>query len=155
MAMKIEVLQYIVFVPSILLCFLSYFWSEKLIEKSFYNKSAVAAIISTIIGIVLENADVFNLPFGMTTALMSLTTIYLLYFRVLHFVFLKWKGFDPQPMARVQDIGYYPLPPSFSKKKPKNKRTIILEDVVFTFLHLLVPIFTFIFLLAYLNGRFK
>lgn len=146
--MNTEFLQYILFGASILLSFIVYFRSEKLIEKSFFNKYAIASAISTIIGIVLEKTNVFDLRSGMVLALMSLTTIYLLYFRILHLIFLKWKGFDPLPMSRIQDIGHYPF-----SKKSKNNRAIIWEDFVFTTFHVLLPIFTIMFLLAYLNGK--
>ncbi|MBX7172677.1 MAG: hypothetical protein K1X72_17035 [Pyrinomonadaceae bacterium] len=145
--MDIESLKYIFFGASILFCFFSFLRSEKLIEPSFFNKSAVIAVISTIIGILFEKTNIFDMPVGIALVLMSLTTIYLLYFRILHIIFLKWKRFDPHPMSRIQDIGHYPF------NKSKNKRVVIWEDFVFTTLHVILPIFSILFLLFYFAGR--
>lgn len=145
-----ETLKYIFFGASILTCIISFTFSEKLFEKSFFNKCAVAASVSSIMGVILEIGNFFKLETGMTFVIMSVSTIFLLYFSVLLWIFRKLKGFDPyitvgsrlgNPIIYWKDGEY------------KTGRKIIWEDFVFSILHGLLPAWTILFLIAYFAGR--
>ncbi|MGI8555565.1 MAG: hypothetical protein ACR2LT_04310 [Pyrinomonadaceae bacterium] len=148
-----DFLKDISFGYSIIVGITAFAYSDSLWKKNLFNKCFAAAILSGISGLVLEVTDVFHLGTGVTIIIMIAPLIYLAYFQLFRYYFIKWNGTEPYVTSSSSVIGATPLD-MFSKaskdgkkRKYEKNRKIIGDDFTFSFFQALVPIFTILLLL--------
>lgn len=109
--MNTETTKYLVFSIPILTGIVIFATSYNLRKSSYFNFTSIIALLLTSLGIILEKVNSFELTSGMTIVIMSIPTIYLLYFEILNRLFFNING-------------YYPWNPNYdyfaflSKRKP-------------------------------------
>lgn len=149
---QIEILKYVVYGYSFIAALIPFSLSDDLRNQKFFRRCLTAALVSLTIGITLEFTNSFDQERGMTLLLMSISIIYLGFYKILFKLFKVWKGSDPYITSRSSSIGGKPIN-GFWSKYPKGRK-IIWTDFLFTFAQSLIPIFTIVglmILLIYLN----
>ncbi|MDB4754878.1 hypothetical protein OAF80_00320 [bacterium] len=141
----IDLIKYGAFGFSFLVGLSTFALSDDLRNPEFFKKCLIAAVISLAIGILLELTNTLNLNRGMAILLMSISIIYLGYYRLLMKLFRSWKGTDPYITSASSSIGETPLDGLWTKY-PKGRK-IMWTDFLFSFAQALVPIFTIMGLL--------
>ncbi|PIQ14358.1 MAG: hypothetical protein COW67_14210 [Flavobacteriales bacterium CG18_big_fil_WC_8_21_14_2_50_32_9] len=138
----IEILKYGVFGYSLLVGLIVFTISDDLRNPKIFRKCLIASIISFIIGILFEFADIFTIEKGMTLLVMSISIIYLGYYHLLRKLFKVWKGTDPYITSVSSTIGGSPIGGLWTKY-PRNRK-IMWTDFLFSFAQVLIPIFTIV-----------
>ena len=134
------ILKYTAFGYSFFVGIISFSLSDDLRNPKFFKKCLIAGLISLLLGIIFELTDIFNLDKGMTLLIMSISTIYLGYFKILSRIFRTWKGTDPYITSVSSTIGGTPIGGIWTKF-PKDRK-ILWTDFLFSFAQALIPIFT-------------
>lgn len=139
---RIAILKYGIFGYSFIVGIISFAISDDLRNPKIFHKCWIAAIISFVLGIFFEFANIFKVERGMTLLIMSISMIYLVYYRLFLKLFKDWKGVDPCMTTGSSMIGDRAFG-GFWTKFPSNRK-IMWEDFLFTFVVFLIPIFTFL-----------
>jgi len=93
--MDIETTKYLVFGTSILTGIVIFATSYNLRKSRYFKIISIIALALTCLGLILERLNSFELPSGLTIVVMSISTIYLLYFEMLNRLFFKINGYYP------------------------------------------------------------
>jgi len=141
----LEILKYTAFGYSFFIGLISFSLSDDLGNPKFFKKCLIAGLISFMLGIILELTDILKLDKGMTLLIMSISIIYLGYFKLLSRIFRKWKGTDPYITSVSSTIGGTPIGGIWTKFPIDRK--ILWNDFLFSFAQALIPIFTIAFLM--------
>jgi len=115
-------------------------FQNELINPKIFLKALIASGISFLFGIGLEVTELFNLQRGLTLLYMSVSLIYLFYFKLFLVLFIKWKGTYPIITSSSSATGGKPIE-GFWVKYPRDRK-ITSADFIFSFAQSLVPIFT-------------
>ena len=109
--MDIETTKYLVFGISILTGIVIFATSYNLRKTRYFKVISIIATALTCLGLILESFNSFKLPSGLTIVVLSISTIYLLYFEMLNRLFFKINGYYPWN-PNYDSIAY------LSKRKP-------------------------------------
>ena len=138
-------LKYLFLGYSFLISLITFSLSDDLRNPRFFHRCFIAGIISSIIGIILELTNVLKMLPGMTILLMSISIIYLGFYRILFKLFKSWKGVDPYITSSSSTIGGKTIS-GFWSKYPKDRK-IMWSDFLFSLAQVFIPIFVIIALI--------
>jgi hypothetical protein len=141
----IKILTYCIFGYSIIILIISMILADDLRNPKFYKRCLIAAIISLLIGLLFEIANILNQVSGMTIVIMSMPSIYLIIYKVIFRIFKTWKGVDPYITSSSSRIGGQAIG-GFWTDYPEGRK-IMWSDVFFSITQALVPAFIIMSLL--------
>ena len=127
--------------------------ADHLWKERFKKQSLFAATVVLLVGIALEVSDVLNQKRGLTIVLMSVPAVYLAFFLVGRFIFMRLYGTEPYVTSSSSTVGSPPLDiyaasgKDGRKRKFDKTRRIMTADFVFSFVHTLGAVFTIMFLI--------
>ncbi len=132
----IKIIQYIFIGYACLVSSICLAISECFINRKVLRRCLIFALISLVLGVIVELMQIFTLERGMTLLIMSAPIIYIGFYQLLRKIFKSLTGFEPYQTSTKSVIGG-----KTSNKYHKN-RTIKWTDFLFSFLQALLPIFT-------------
>ncbi len=143
-----DLIKYTAFGYSFIIALLCFVLPDDLRNPKIFKKFMLASLVSVSIGIVLELTNVLDIEKGLSILLMSISTIYLVFYEVLRRLFRAWKGVDPCITSASSYIGGEPMG-GFWTRYPRNRK-IMWTDYLFSFAQALLPIATVVGLMIWI-----
>src|SRR5687768_4057238 len=141
-------LEYLAFGISIALAIYLFVMTDHLWKKNFFQRSLIFAGGLCLAGAVLDLFRLVDADPGLASIVMSAPLIYLGYFWLFRFFYKRKYSTEPYATSASSSIGDMPLDMFSSalkdgkKRKYAKDRRINAGDFAFTFLLVLVPVFT-------------
>ncbi|QHT65546.1 hypothetical protein GXP67_02120 [Rhodocytophaga rosea] len=144
-----EILIYSLFACSIIVACLFFGFANDLNDPKFFRISLRIALLSFVIGVIIELTQVINSKPGISLIIMSIPIIYLGFFELLRRIFIAWKGIYPYAPSTADAMGAYPIGGIWTNY-PKNRKTMW-TDYLFNAALLIIPLVTIIGIIYLIN----
>lgn len=141
-----EIIEYLFYGYSLLISLIALVSGNALFKPRFYHFLFRASLISVFIGVLLEILNYFSNSTGFTLVMMSIPFIQLAEFELFRKLFVKRYSMNPIVTSRQSKVGTKEVLPELFTDSNRD-RQIMPADFVFTFAHVMVPIFTIMILL--------